>query len=63
MKTQDEFITACIGKPVLIALLDGKQIRGTLLSADAYTLLVQQEREGKQIEVLVFKHGIKYITR
>ena len=63
MKTQDKFIAACLCKPVLIALLDGKQVRGTLLAADAYTLLVRQEREGKQIEVLVYKHAVKYVTR
>ena len=60
---QKEFIEACTGKPVRITLLDGKTIKGTLLASDAYTLLVQQEREGKQIEVLLYKHAIKHVTR
>jgi len=59
--TQKEFIEACIGKPVTITFLDGKQVKGTLMAHDTYTLLVQQQQEKGQVEVLVFKHAIKYV--
>jgi sRNA-binding regulator protein Hfq len=62
MKTQEEFLKARMGKSVKIVFPDSKQIRGTLLASDTYTLLVQQERKAGQVEVLVFKHAIKYIT-
>ncbi len=62
MTTQRDFIEACIGKQVKIVFLDGKQLKGTLLASDTYTLLIQQGYKASQVEVLVFKHAIKYIA-
>lgn len=50
-----------IGEEISIYFLDGKVLRGKLLKAFTYEIILEIEREGKAIEVTVFKGAIKYI--
>lgn len=59
---QVEFVDKLIGEPVIIAFLDGKTLTGTLKACDTYTLLVRVAREGTLVDILVYKHAVRYIA-
>ncbi|KKB33718.1 hypothetical protein QY95_00037 [Bacillus thermotolerans] len=44
-----------------VYFLDGKVLRGKLLKAFTYEIMLEVERDGKQVEVTVFKGAVKYI--
>ncbi len=46
---------------IAIYFLDGKVLRGKFLKAFTYEIILEVEREGKLVEVTVFKGSIKYI--
>lgn len=50
-----------IGEEIAIYFLDGKVLRGKLLKVFVYEIILEVEREGKKVEVSVFKGAIKYI--
>ncbi|ONK24682.1 hypothetical protein BLX87_03965 [Bacillus sp. VT-16-64] len=50
-----------IGEEIAIYFLDGKVLKGKLLKAFTYEIILEVEREGKPVEVTVFKGAIKYI--
>lgn len=50
-----------IGEELTVHFLDGKVLRGKLLKAFTYEIMLEVEREGKVMEVTVFKGAVKYI--
>lgn len=50
-----------IGEELSVYFLDGKVLRGKLLKAFTYEIMLEVERDGKPIEVTVFKGAVKYI--
>lgn len=50
-----------IGEEIAVHFLDGKVLRGKLLKVFTYEIILEVEREGKLVEVTVFKGAIKYI--
>ena len=62
MTTQTDFIEAQVGHVVLVTFQDGKQIMGTLVAHDTYTLRLQVKRDDRQVELLIYKHAIKHIA-
>lgn len=49
------------GEDIAVYFLDGKVLRGKLLKVFQYEIILEVEREGKTVEVTVFKGSIKYI--
>lgn len=50
-----------LGEEIAIYFLDGKVLRGKLLKVFTYEIMIEVEREGKAVEVTVFKGAVKYI--
>lgn len=50
-----------IGEEISVYFLDGKVLRGKLLKVFTYEIILEVEREDKQVEVTVFKGAVKYI--
>ncbi len=50
-----------IGEEIAIYFLDGKVLRGKLLKVFVYEIILEIEREGRIVEVSVFKGAVKYI--
>lgn len=50
-----------IGEEIFIYFLDGKVLRGKLLKVFTYEIMIEVEREGKAVEITVFKGAVKYI--
>lgn len=50
-----------IGEEIAVYFLDGKVLRGKLLKAFTYEIMLEVERDGKPVEVTVFKGAVKYI--
>ena len=50
-----------VGEEIAIHFLDGKVLRGKLLKIFVYEIILEVEREGKVVEVSVFKGAVKYI--
>ena len=56
--TQPRFLGRLRGNQVAVAFLDGKTVKGELVDYDTYSLFVKQE---SGLELLVFKHAVKYV--
>lgn len=59
---QNSFIENVVGGMIIVAFQDGKQVIGTLLGHDAYTLHLQVALKNGETEMLVYKHAVKYIA-
>ncbi len=49
------------GEEVKIVFMDGKSIKGKLLGAFTYEIILEVETDGKPAEVSIFKHAVKYV--
>ncbi len=49
------------GEEIAIYFLDGKVLRGKLLKVFVYEIIIEVEKDGKSVEVSVFKGAVKYI--
>ena len=58
--TQPRFLGRLRGNQVAVTFMDGKTIKGELVDYDTYSLFVKQE---SGLELLVFKHAVKYLCR
>lgn len=49
------------GEEIKIVFLDGKSIKGKLLGAFTYEIVLEVEIDGEPSELSIFKHAIKYV--
>ncbi len=59
LASQNAFLAARIGTPLLVRLIDGKVITGELAAFDTYAVVISV-KGGK--DMLIYKHAIAYLT-
>ncbi len=59
LASQNAFLTARMGTPILVRLMDGEVITGELVTFNTYAIVVKV-KGGK--DTLIFKHAIAYLT-
>ena len=59
---QSAFLNGLVDRVVLVSFTDGRQLIGTLLGHDTYTLRLQVTLKHGETEMLVYKHAVKYIA-
>ena len=60
-KLQAEVLDRWMGKVIGVTFTDGRQLSGLLVAHDTYTLVLRVKRNAASVDVLIYKHAVKYI--